>query len=97
MILEIDTLAKTIILKSQHKLSEIESELQKILGKDYKNYTIIPEQVMVDRYPFWYPTYQEPFKITCESGAGGTNIPSPGTTSFVTNADVPFTLTSSIN
>lgn len=94
---EIDTFYKTIVLKSEAKLSELETELKKILGSDYDQYTVKSDVAYVNGYPFYQPQplLPHPYFINC----GGTSADiligtTPSTSSITFNKDVHFTLTS---
>lgn len=95
---EIDTFYKTIVLKSEVKLSELETELKKILGSDYDQYTVKSDVAYMNGYRFWYqpqPVPVSPLFTTCGGATADILIgTAPSTSSITFNNDVPFTLTS---
>lgn len=99
MRLEIDTTAKTIVLKSPLKLSEID-ELKTLIGADFDKYTIVSDVAQPYYYgnPLYVPAIGY-YETTCMGDfllSTTTNCASGGITdaTFKTN---PSTFTTNLN
>lgn len=63
MKITIDTTLKTIKVEEQINFCELHKELKKILGEEYKEYTLLPIEQKWNSYPVYPYTYPSPIYV----------------------------------